>query len=62
MSKNYLDEDDIENGRADERDDSEQGSTKVKGRSDDYDKKRKRAEKILEQARIRELLGFDIDL
>ncbi|TNC91589.1 hypothetical protein [Thalassolituus sp.] len=34
---------------------------KPQGRSMDYDKKRRRAERILEQSRIRELLGMDID-
>lgn len=31
------------------------------GRSIDYEKKRRRAERILEQTRIREHLGIDID-
>ncbi|MCY0964222.1 hypothetical protein [Parathalassolituus penaei] len=34
---------------------------KARQRSEDYDKKRRRAESILEQARLRELLGFDVD-
>lgn len=34
---------------------------KQRQRSDDYDKKRRRAESILEQARLREQLGFDVD-
>lgn len=36
-------------------------NAKNRGRSADYDKKRRRAERILEQARLRELLGYDID-
>lgn len=36
-------------------------NSKTRGRSADYDKKRRRAERILEQARLRELLGYDID-
>lgn len=36
-------------------------SRKPSGKSADYDKKRRRAERILEQARIREFLGMDID-
>lgn len=31
------------------------------GRSLDYEKKRRRAERILEESRIRELLGMNID-
>ncbi|MCD8523422.1 MAG: hypothetical protein LRY66_04165 [Saccharospirillaceae bacterium] len=42
-------------------DDQPQSRGKAKGRSVDYDKKRRRAERILEQARLRDLLGFDID-
>lgn len=34
---------------------------KARQRSEDYDKKRRRAESILEQARLREQLGFDVD-
>ena len=30
-------------------------------RTADYEKKRRRAERILEQARLRDMLGFDID-
>ena len=56
MSQNsqYEDYDEIDeqpNGR----------NNKPRGRSADYDKKRRRAERILEQARLRELLGYDID-
>lgn len=40
---------------------SDQPARKPQGKSIDYDKKRRRAERILEQARIRELLGMDID-
>ncbi|UZK02776.1 PA3496 family putative envelope integrity protein [Venatoribacter cucullus] len=36
-------------------------NSKTRDRSADYDKKRRRAERILEQARLRELLGYDID-
>src|SRR5690606_40491392 len=36
-------------------------NAKTRARSADYDKKRRRAEHILEQARLRELLGYDID-
>lgn len=36
-------------------------SSKPKGRSPDYEAKKRRAERILEQARIRELLGYDVD-
>ncbi len=36
-------------------------NAKNRARSADYDKKRRRAERILEQARLRELLGYDID-
>ena len=45
----------------DEFDDQPQARNKPRGRSADYDKKRRRAERILEQARLRDLLGFDID-
>lgn len=46
----------------DELDDQPNGrNAKNRGRSADYDKKRRRAERILEQARLRELLGYDID-
>lgn len=45
----------------DDLDDQSQSRSKPKGRSVDYDKKRRRAERILEQARLRDLLGFDID-
>lgn len=34
---------------------------KTRQRSDEYDRKRRRAESILEKARIREQLGFDVD-
>ena len=34
---------------------------KQRQRSEEYDKKRRRAESILEQARLREQLGFDVD-
>lgn len=34
---------------------------KARQRSDEYDRKRRRAESILEKARIREQLGFDVD-
>lgn len=34
---------------------------KARGRSPDYEQKKRRAERILEQARIRELLGYDVD-
>ncbi|MEN9464789.1 MAG: hypothetical protein RL217_970 [Pseudomonadota bacterium] len=43
-------------------DESAEKSAKVKGRSQDYEQKRRRAEKILEQARLKNLLGYDIDL
>lgn len=32
-----------------------------RGRSIDYEKKKRRAERILEQARLRDLLGYDVD-
>ena len=42
-------------------DDNDWPGRKQHGRSIDYDKKRRRAERILEQTRLRELLGMDID-
>lgn len=50
----------------DEMDDYEEESrpakvTKLRGRSPEYEQKKRRAERILEQARIRELLGYDVD-
>lgn len=48
-------EDDIE------QDDEQAQAKKVKGRTADYESKRRRAERILEQARLRDLLGFDVD-
>ncbi|WP_430461597.1 PA3496 family putative envelope integrity protein [Thalassolituus sp. LLYu03] len=45
----------------DEFEDHPQSRTKQRGRTADYDKKRRRAERILEEARLRDLLGFDID-
>lgn len=36
-------------------------ANKQRGRSPDYEQKKRRAERILEQARIRELLGYDVD-
>ena len=42
-------------------DDFTQAKAKARGRSADYDKKRRRAERILEQARLRDMLGYDID-
>lgn len=55
MNQKYQDDD------FDTMDDSQQNRQKPRGRSADYDKKRRRAERILEQARLRDLLGFDID-
>lgn len=43
-------------------DEGAEKSAKVKGRSQDFEHKRRRAEKILEQARLKNLLGYDIDL
>jgi len=45
----------------DDFDDIAQAKAKARGRSADYDKKRRRAERILEQARLRDMLGYDID-
>jgi len=53
QSKEYDDYDDF--------DDNSQSRSKPRGRSADYEKKRRRAERILEQARLRDMLGFDID-
>ena len=45
----------------DERLEDDLPARKLHGRSIDYEKKRRRAERILEQSRIRELLGMNID-
>ncbi|MAD46239.1 MAG: hypothetical protein CMI02_06465 [Oceanospirillaceae bacterium] len=42
-------------------DDVSQAKIKARGRSADYEKKRRRAERILEQARLRDMLGYDVD-
>lgn len=55
MGQTYKDE---------EYDDEEEApakANKIRGRSPDYEQKKRRAERILEQARIRELLGYDVD-
>ena len=44
-----------------EFDDEQERGAKTRGRSQDYEKKRRRAERILEQARLRDLLGYDVD-
>lgn len=51
----------VEHDEFDEFDDESSSKGKMKGRSADYDKKRRRAEKILEQARLRDLFGYDIE-
>lgn len=58
MNQSYRDEEDYEEA---ERDSQSRSKEKDKGHSADYEKKRKRAEMILEKARLRELLGYDID-
>lgn len=54
--------DDQHHDHEDYEDESAEKSAKAKGRSQDYEQKRRRAEKILEQARLKNLLGYDIDL
>lgn len=44
-----------------EFDGEQERGVKGRGRSQDYEKKRRRAERILEQARLRDLLGYDVD-
>jgi hypothetical protein len=44
-----------------EFDDLPNSRSKHRGRSADYDKKRRRAERILEQTRLRELFGYDVE-
>lgn len=55
MGQTYKDEDDYAD------DEPAVKASKARGRSPDYEQKKRRAERILEQARIRELLGYDVD-
>lgn len=55
MGQTYKDEDYYE------EDETPAKAAKSRGRSADYEQKKRRAERILEQARIRELLGYDVD-
>ena len=41
--------------------DDQPTARKTRQHSEDFDRKRRRAEAILEQARLREQLGFDVD-
>lgn len=53
-----LDYEDYEEADVESAEDKAQ---QKRGRSADYEKKRRRAEHILEQARLRELFGYDVD-
>ena len=61
MSQDYSLDDDVNDASEDTDESTEPSSTKVRGRSHEFEEKRRRAERILEQAKIRELLGYDVD-
>lgn len=61
MSQDYALDEDIDESPEELAEVSEPTTTRTRGRSQDFEEKRRRAERILEQARIRELLGYDVD-
>lgn len=56
----FDDYDDAEIDSSDQVEIEEKTSSK-RSRSIDFESKKRRAERILEQARLRELLGYDVD-
>lgn len=55
-----LDYDDYEEDAEEVQEVEEKASSK-RGRSIDFEMKKRRAERILEQSRLREMFGYDVD-
>ncbi|HUH57147.1 MAG TPA: hypothetical protein VL020_01360 [Pseudomonadales bacterium] len=56
-----LDYDDYEEIDAEEVQETEEKASNKRGRSIDFEMKKRRAERILEQSRLREMFGYDVD-
>lgn len=56
-----LDYDDYDEVDAEETVEAEDKAQTKRGRSIEFENKKRRAERILEQSRLREMFGYDVD-